>query len=95
MDDAWLDRRARHGLDRLLPGAWLVYFGAGAIAAVQAGPNYLDLGLLAVVLLAAIAIWRMLNAGRPKALEPAAGGAVHAAGAAPGATAASPPHKAA
>jgi choline-glycine betaine transporter len=74
----------------------LVYFGAGAIAAMQTGPSYLDLGLLAVVLVAAVAIWRMLKAPRTKALEPVAGGAVHAAGAASGATASSPsPHKAA
>jgi hypothetical protein len=79
--------------------------GAGAIDAFQTGPDWLDLGLLALVLLASIVIWRRLYAARPKAVEPAAGVDVHAAGSAPdGGTATSPspiarepppPHKAA
>ena len=51
----------------------LVYLVAGAIDAFQTGPDYLDLGLLAVVLIASIAIWRRLKARpRQKAAEPAA-----------------------
>jgi hypothetical protein len=47
--------------------------GAGTIAAFQSGPDYLDLGLLAVVLVASIVIWRRLKAStRQKAAEPAA-----------------------
>ena len=42
------------------------YLGAGAIGAVQTGLNYVDLCLLAVVLLAAVMIWRGLRA-RPRA----------------------------
>jgi hypothetical protein len=49
----------------------LGYFGAGAIAAFQTGPDLLDLGLLAVVLLVSMAIWRRLRArSRPGVLEP-------------------------
>jgi hypothetical protein len=44
----------------------LVYFLAGVAGAFQTGPDYLDLGLLAVVLLASIVIWRGLNARAPK-----------------------------
>jgi hypothetical protein len=40
----------------------LGYLGAGAIAAFQAGLDYLDLGLLAVILLVSIVIWRRLSA---------------------------------
>jgi hypothetical protein len=50
----------------------LVYLGAGAIEAMQTGPSYLDLGLLAGVLVVSIAAWRRLKAARPKAVEPAA-----------------------
>jgi hypothetical protein len=48
----------------------LGYLGAGAIEAFQTGPDYLDLGLLAVVLFASIVIWRRLNArAQAKAVE--------------------------
>jgi hypothetical protein len=51
------------------------YLAAGAIAAFQAGPDYLDLGLLAVVVFVAGVIWRWPKTrGRPRALETAAGG---------------------
>lgn len=40
----------------------LVYLGAGAIDAFQTGLHYLDLGLLALVLVASIAICRRLKA---------------------------------
>jgi hypothetical protein len=40
----------------------LGYLGAGVIAAFQAGPNYLDLGLLGVILLVSTVIWRRLSA---------------------------------
>jgi hypothetical protein len=40
----------------------LGYLGAGAIAAFQAGPDYLDLGLLGVILLVSTVIWRRLSA---------------------------------
>jgi hypothetical protein len=51
----------------------LVYLVAGAIDASKTGPDYLDLGLLAVVLVASIVIWRRLKARtRQKAAEPAA-----------------------
>jgi hypothetical protein len=47
------------------------YLGAGAIDAFQAGPDLLDFGLLAVVLLVSIAIWRRLRArSRSGVLEP-------------------------
>jgi hypothetical protein len=39
------------------------YLGAGVIGAVQTGPDFLDVGLLAGVLLVAIVVWRRLNAG--------------------------------
>jgi preprotein translocase SecF subunit len=52
----------------------LGYLGAGAIEAFQTGPNYLDLGLLAVVLFVSVVIWRRLSARvRPKAVEADAG----------------------
>ena len=80
--------------------------GAGTIAAFQSGPDYLDLGLLAVVLVASIVIWRRLKAStRQKAAEPAASVDVHVSGfARSGGTAESlpasaseppPPHRAA
>jgi choline-glycine betaine transporter len=40
----------------------LGYLGAGAIDAVQTGPDYVDLALLVVVLFALVAVWRRLNA---------------------------------
>jgi len=52
----------------------LGYLGAGAIEAFQTGPDYLDLGLLAVVLFVSVVIWRRLNArARPKVVEADAG----------------------
>jgi hypothetical protein len=50
----------------------LGFLGAGAIDAVETGPDWLDLGLLALVVLASIIIWRRLKAARPKAVEPPA-----------------------
>lgn len=38
------------------------YLGAGLITAVQTGPDFLDVGLLAGVLLVAVMVWRRLNA---------------------------------
>jgi hypothetical protein len=50
------------------------YLGAGAIGAVQTSPDYLDLGLLAAVVLGAVLIWRTLKArARPRAREAEAG----------------------
>ena len=78
--------------------------GAGAIDAFQTGPDGLDLGLLAVVLIASIVIWRRLRAVRPKAVGPAASGDVPVLGPArsgrgaeplPVAASKPPPHKAA
>lgn len=47
----------------------LGYLGAGAIDAFEVGPDYLDLVLLAGVLLATVVIWRWLNArARPRAV---------------------------
>jgi hypothetical protein len=60
----------------------LVYLGAGTIDAIQTSLSYLDLGLLAVVLVASIPIWRRLKA-RPKAVEPAASADVHLSGSRP------------
>ena len=40
----------------------LGYLGAGALAAFQMGPDYLDLGLLAGVALVTMVIWRRLKA---------------------------------
>jgi hypothetical protein len=52
----------------------LGYFGAGTIDAFQTGPNYLDLGLLAVVLFVSVVIWRRLSRrARLKAVEADAG----------------------
>ena len=48
----------------------LGYLGVGAIEAFQTGPDYLDLGLLAVVLFVSVVIWRRLNPrARPRAVE--------------------------
>jgi hypothetical protein len=48
-----------------------VHLGAGTIEAFRTGPDYLDLGLLAVVLLASILIWGGLNTRpRQKAVAP-------------------------
>jgi hypothetical protein len=89
----------------------LGYFGAGVIGALQTGPDYVDLGLLAVVLFVSVVIWRGLNArAGPKAGEADAslyarvpgsaqahdGGRVPAAGPLPaGASEPAPPHRAA
>ena len=48
----------------------LGYLGAGAIAAFRTRPEYVDLGLLAGVVLVAIVIWRGLKA-RAARLGPA------------------------
>jgi hypothetical protein len=45
----------------------LGFLGAGAIDAFQTGPDWLELGLLALVVLASIVIWRWLKAARPQA----------------------------
>ena len=45
---------------------------AGAIDAIQSGGHVLDLGVVAVVLVASIIIWRRLSAARRKAAGPAA-----------------------
>jgi hypothetical protein len=48
----------------------LGYLGAGAIEAFQTGPDYVDLGVLAGVLVVSVVIWRRLDArARPKAVE--------------------------
>ena len=89
----------------------LGYLGAGVIGAVQTGPDYLDVGLLAVVLFVSVVIWRRLRARaranafevaeRPQTHVPASreahgDGAVAAAEGAPGSAGApAPPHKAA
>jgi hypothetical protein len=50
----------------------LGYLAAGAVAAFQTGPDFVDLGLLTGVALAAILIARKLSArARPRALEAA------------------------
>jgi hypothetical protein len=55
----------------------LGYLGAGAIEAFQTGPDYIDLGLLAVVLFGSVMVWRRLSArARPKAV--AADASLHA-----------------
>ena len=51
------------------------YLGAGAIDAFQTGADYLDLGLLGLVLLVSVVLWRRLNP-RPKAV--AVDASVHA-----------------
>jgi choline-glycine betaine transporter len=85
------------------------YLGAGAIDAFQTGADYLDLGLLVVVLLVLVVLWRRLNARRKAAavdasvhaLAPGSGRAhsdTLVAGAEPAPVTASappPPHKAA
>ena len=45
----------------------VVCVGAGAIGAFRTGLRHLDLGLLAVVLVASIVMWRRLKAGTRKA----------------------------
>jgi hypothetical protein len=48
----------------------LAILGAGLTGAVQTGPDYLDLGLLAIVLLVSIAIWLGLSGRiRPRVFE--------------------------
>jgi hypothetical protein len=50
----------------------LGYFGAGTIDAFQRGPDFLDLGVLAGVVLVTVVIWRWLSGrARPGALEAA------------------------
>jgi len=44
----------------------LVFVGTGAIEAFRTGLRHLDLGLLAVVLVASIVMWRRLKAGTRK-----------------------------
>jgi hypothetical protein len=87
----------------------LGYLGAGAIEAFQTGPDYLDLGLLAAVVLGAVVIWRGLKArARPSAPEAdtgalvlvqessdAAGGRAAAERATASASQPPPPHRAA
>jgi hypothetical protein len=52
----------------------LACLGAGAIGAFQTGPGYLDLSLLAGVLVVSVVIWRRLKArAGPKAVEADAG----------------------
>jgi hypothetical protein len=59
----------------------LGYLGGGVIAALQTGPAYLDLGLLAVVVLVSVVIWRGLHArARAKAVEADASGYSRLAG---------------
>jgi hypothetical protein len=59
----------------------LGYLGAGAIAALQTGPAYLDLGLLLVVVIVSLVLWRGLNARAPaKAVEGDASGYARVAG---------------
>lgn len=72
------------------------YLGAGLIAAVQTGPDFLDLGLLAGVLLVAVVVWRRLRA-RVRARTPAAAVVVpaQAAPAVPRPVIAAPPTRAA
>jgi hypothetical protein len=86
----------------------LACLGAGLIGAVQTGPDYLDLGLLAVVLLVSIVIWLGLSGRiRPRVFETDAsgyatvseGGRVHSSGLATAANPvpmppSEPPHKA-
>ena len=43
----------------------LGYLGAGALAAFQTGPDYVDLGLLAGEALLAIVVWRWLKRAAP------------------------------
>jgi hypothetical protein len=73
----------------------LGYLGAGAIAALQTGPAYLDLGLLILVVFVSVVIWRGLQArALAKAVEADASGYARVAvsgqahGGAPAATAA-------
>jgi hypothetical protein len=59
----------------------LGYLGAGVIAAFQTGPAYLDLSLLAVVVLVSVVIWRGLQArALAKAVEADASGYARVAG---------------
>ena len=53
----------------------LGYLGAGAIDAYQTGADYLDLGLLVVVLLVSVVLWRRLN---PRAKAVGADARTHA-----------------
>lgn len=59
----------------------LGYLGAGTIAALQTGPALIDLGLLAVVLLVSVVIWRGLKTrARAKAVDADASGYAGVAG---------------
>ena len=86
----------------------LGYLGAGAIDTAQQGIDYIDLGLLAVVLFGSVVIWRRLRARvRPRAIEadavarahvpasPSSGVTVPTGAAAASAPAPGLPHKAA
>jgi hypothetical protein len=69
----------------------LAMFVAGAVGAYQEGPQLVDLGLLAAVLLGALVIWRRLDLrARFRAIETAPGGA-DARSAGPAATPSVPP----
>lgn len=71
------------------------YLGAGLIAAFQTGPDVLDLGLLAGVLVVAAMVWRRLNERvRVRALA-LADERARAATAEPGPAIAEPPGRAA
>ena len=61
----------------------LGYLGAGAISTWQTGPDYLDVGLLAVVLFVAVAIGHGLNA-RARATAVGAGAGAYARAPEPG-----------
>jgi hypothetical protein len=82
----------------------LGFLGAGAIGAFQTGPDWLELGLMALVLSGSIVIYRQLRAARPQEAEPPANTGIQAVGTTPGVGAATsarvtaqppPPHKAA
>jgi hypothetical protein len=72
------------------------YLGAGMIAAVQTGPDFLDVALLAGVLFVAVMFWRRLNARvHAGASAVAVVAPAPAAPAAPRAVIAEPPSRAA
>ena len=58
----------------------LGYLGAGVIGMVQRGPDYLDLGLLAVVLFVLVVVGRRLSARARASVSAADGGHAHAPG---------------
>lgn len=51
------------------------YIGAGVIGIVQSGPDYLDVGLLGVVLVVSVVLWRSL---KTRATAVAADASLHA-----------------